>query len=154
MKKHKNGWSQGEYNLVNPSKYVGNKPPFYRSSWEQRVMYYLDNNINVLKWGSENVIIPYLFEVDGQVHRYYIDFYAKIKDRNGNIKQYLMEVKPKKQRNQPKPPKKKTKKAMQNYKIALHTYIKNQNKWAAAVQFCKKKGLIWKILDEGNIFNG
>mgnify|MGYP003642564316 CR=1 FL=1 len=36
----------------------------YRSSWEQKFMIHLDNNPNVVKWNSEEVIINYVwFEV-------------------------------------------------------------------------------------------
>ena len=32
---------------------------YYRSSWEIRVMTWLDNNPNITKWGAECMAIPY-----------------------------------------------------------------------------------------------
>jgi len=36
-------FAQGKYVLKNPDKYIGNKTPTYRSSWEWAVMNMCDN---------------------------------------------------------------------------------------------------------------
>ena len=59
-------------------------------------MIYCDTNNSVLEWGSEEIIIPYLSPMDGKVHRYFPDFYIKIRQRNGSIKKMIIEIKPKK----------------------------------------------------------
>ena len=93
-----------KYKIENPSKYIGDPTKIIcRSLWERRVCKYLDENINVLRWGSEELIIPYYSPVDKKNHRYYPDFIAEIKDKSGNIKTYVIEVKPKKQTKPPKP---------------------------------------------------
>ena len=50
---------KGFYKLKNPNKYNGSHPIIFRSSWEYSVMKWLDENLNILKWGSETVIVPY-----------------------------------------------------------------------------------------------
>ena len=57
---------QGTYKPMNPEKYIGNKDPYYRSSWEKKAMVYFDSNSNVLAWGSETIAIPYfsIFDIN------------------------------------------------------------------------------------------
>ena len=52
-------YSQGKYQILNPSKYSGKKEPTYRSSWEFTFMTFCDNNPAVEQWASEPVKIPY-----------------------------------------------------------------------------------------------
>ena len=74
-------------------------------------MVYCDTNDSVIEWGSEEVIIPYLSPWDGRIHRYFPDFYIKIKQHDGSVKKFIIEIKPKKQCSPPeKKPKRKTKK--------------------------------------------
>jgi hypothetical protein len=58
------------------------------------VMQKLDEHPDVLEWSSEEVVIPYRSPIDGKVHRYFVDFWVKKKDRSGNIICDLIEVKP------------------------------------------------------------
>ena len=69
-----------------------------------------DLNENILAWGSENIIIPYLNPLDGKVHRYFVDNYIVFKDRNGNKNKFLIEIKPSKQTQRPVKTKYKNKK--------------------------------------------
>ena len=73
-------------------------------------MVWCDKNENVLQWGSEEIVIPYISPVDRRVHRYFPDFYVKAKTRDERIKKYIVEVKPEKQCQAPKRPKRQTKK--------------------------------------------
>jgi AAA15 family ATPase/GTPase len=141
-------WSQGEYKLKNPEKYKGTLPVVYRSSWEQRVFYFLDTHPSILEWGSESVVIPYKSPIDNQIHRYFVDLHFKVKNKNGEIKNYLIEIKPKKQTEPPKEPKRKTQKALERYKQEQLEYIKNQAKWEAAKKWAKNKGYIFQIWTE------
>ena len=72
----------------------------YRSLWERKFMTFCDNNSSVIEWGSEEVVIPYRSPLDGKVHRYYVDFYIKVRTTKNEIKEYLIEIKPKKQTTQ------------------------------------------------------
>lgn len=138
---------QGYYELINESKYVGPKPIIYRSSWERKVSIYCDTHPEVIKWSSEPFGIKYFNILDQKYHTYYPDYYMKI-NRDGIIKEYLVEVKPKAQLKKPKPPKRKTKKAVINFKKAYHTYIVNMCKYKATKQYAKERGLEVLLLTE------
>ena len=102
---------RGKYLPSNPKKYVGNPSQvIYRSLWERKLMVYCDTHDKVIEWGSEEIIIPYMSPWDGKLHRYFPDFYMKVKQANGNIKRFIIEVKPKYQcQSPPTAPKRKTK---------------------------------------------
>ena len=137
-----------KYKTQNPSKYIGNPSKIIcRSLWERRVCKYLDENVNVLRWGSEEISIPYYSPVDKKNHKYYPDFIAEIKSPEGEIKTYVIEVKPKKQTIPPK--KKKTN--SRSYIRECITYTINEAKWNAAKKFCKKREWDFIILTEDDI---
>ena len=76
---------------------------YYRSSWEKKIMTWLDNNKSIIKWGAECIRIPYQmthFENgDSKIkeHSYYPDFYYEIKLSDGRIDRVIAEVKPMKE---------------------------------------------------------
>ena len=135
-------WRQGEFVPNNKEKFIGTKAT-YRSGLELKFFRFCDNNKNVLKWGSENVIVPYTSPLDGRVHRYYVDNYVVIKEGN-DIKKYLVEIKPSKQT---KPPQTKYRKK-QHLLYEQKNYVINQAKWEAAKKYGKKRGLTFIILTE------
>jgi len=138
---------KGKYIPKNPEKYIGDITDIvYRSSWERRLMKFLDYNQNVISWSSEEAIIRYISPIDNKMHRYFIDAYAKIKTKNG-VKTYLIEVKPKHQTIPPKTPKRITK----QYKEALKTYSVNLAKWDAAKKVCEEKDWQFMILTEDHL---
>ena len=70
----------GRYIPSNKKKYKGNPTTiYYRSLWERKFMVYCDKNPRILEWGSEELIIPYRLPTDGRIHRYFPDFYVKVK---------------------------------------------------------------------------
>ena len=80
----------------NPQKYRGDHTNIiYRSSWECKVMSWLDNNDNILSWASEELIVPYISPVDNRKHRYFPDFIVKARTKDGTVKTMMLEVKPK-----------------------------------------------------------
>ena len=107
-------------------------------------MNWCDKNENILEWASEEFWIPYLSPIDNRVHRYFPDFYLKVKEQNGTIKKYVIEVKPLKQTVEPQPPKRRTKK----YLYEAMEYAKNQAKWKAAREFCEDRRYEFKIITE------
>ena len=138
---------KGKYIPKNPEKYVGDITNIvYRSSWERRLIKFLDENPSVLKWGSEEAVIPYVSPVDNKIHRYFTDAYAKIKTKTG-IKTYLIEVKPKHQTVPPKKPKRMSKR----YQEALKTYAINEAKWQAAKRVCDERDWNFLILTEDHL---
>ena len=139
---------KGRYNPVNPKKYKGNPQNIiYRSLWERKFMVYCDTNDKVLEWGSEEIIIPYVSPWDGKVHRYFPDFYIKVKQSNGNIKKFIIEVKPKKQTRPPKPVVRKTKRWIKE----VRTFGINEAKWKHATKWCKNNDMEFKILTEDDL---
>ena len=136
---------KGRYTPKNPKKYKGDYHNIvYRSLWERKFMVYCDNSDNILEWGSEEIIIPYLSPWDGKLHRYFPDFYIKVRQASGNIKKFIIEVKPKKQTKPPKPVHRKTKKWLNEVK----TYSINEAKWKSASKWCSDNDMEFKILTE------
>lgn len=139
--------------------------PKYKSSFEARMMWWLDTNNKVTKWAYEPFFIDYYMVLpkgmpdylaqilDGKKHKYYIDFYVELVDVNGTKTCYIIEIKPKKMLYRPQEPKKKTKKSTNRYIQDMKEYIKNCNKWEAATEYCAKKGFTFKVLTEENLFN-
>ena len=117
---------RGTFTPKNTSKYKGNASNIiYRSSWELRVMKYLDENPNVIWWASEELPIPYISPVDKRYHRYFVDFVIQVKEKDGTIQTYMVEIKP--HRKCQEPPKKK--KVTKSY---LHDVVEwqiNKSKW-------------------------
>ena len=75
---------KGKYQPINPGKYIGNPTKcIYRSLWERKFMNWCDKSKSVIRWGSEEVIVPYVSPVDRRRHRYYRDFIIGTMDRNG-----------------------------------------------------------------------
>ena len=77
---------KGKYKPRNRSKYKGDPTKIiYRSLWERRFMVWCDENPNVIKWASEEVVIPYRSPLDRRIHKYYPDFWVKTKKHDGLI---------------------------------------------------------------------
>lgn len=145
---------KGTYTPRNPEKYVGKGEPYFRSSWEKRCFYYFDTNKNILEWASENIAIQYFYPLDNKNHRYYPDIYCKVRKKDGDTATYVIEIKPYAQSVKPKPPKNKSAKAMRNYNNARQVVLKNEFKWKAAEEYCKKKGFTFRVITEKQIFPG
>jgi hypothetical protein len=122
-----------------PKKYYGERPIIYRSSLELKYMISLERNNNIQKWSSEKVVIPYLMQekIDGKVvtkkHSYYTDFIVHM--NSGQV--FVIEIKPLSQ--SPR-----YKKQIQTDPVAY----KNACKWKAAIDWCKQKGYIFKVITE------
>jgi len=129
----------------NPHKYQGNPNNIIcRSSWERRFCMWCDTNESVIQWASEEFSIPYIKPTDGKVHRYYPDFLCKVKQQDGTIKNWIVEVKPKKQCSPPVQGKRVTK----SYVYECTQYAVNEAKWKAAEEFALDNNAIFKIITE------
>jgi len=111
-------------------------------------MIYCDKTKAILKWSSEEIIIPYISPLDGRVHRYFPDFYIKMIDKNGRVREKIIEVKPEAQTKPPKTPKRKTK----SYINAVRTWGVNEAKWKAANIFCDDRNYEFDILTERHLY--
>ena len=132
--KHRNKYKGDSENVV------------YRSSWELRVMKWLDENPSVIWWASEELIIRYKSPIDQKMHRYFPDFIVRLKHKNGAESTVVIELKPQKQTVKPVQ-KRKTNRFLQE----AATYAVNQEKWRAADLFCKEHGWQFKVLTEKDI---
>ncbi len=143
----KSKYHQGIFVPVHPEKYVGKSQISYRSSWELRLMKWLDNHQSIICWNSEDFIVKYVSPIDNRQHKYYIDFVAKMKLRDGSEKTYAIEVKPLKEM---LPPSNKIKNK-QRLLTETTTYIVNQAKWTTAKEYCMKIGIEFIVLNENDL---
>tara|TARA_B100000427_G_scaffold228515_1_gene191866 strand:- start:3142 stop:3576 length:435 start_codon:yes stop_codon:yes gene_type:complete len=136
---------KGKFRPSKPKKYKGDPTNIvYRSLWELKFMNYCDSNPSIIKWSSEEVIIPYRSPIDNRYHRYFPDFYIKVRESDGNISEKIIEIKPAKEVKEPKKQKTRTKR----YVTEVMTYAKNISKWEAAEEFCKDRKWKFQIMTE------
>lgn len=134
----------GKWKPKNIKKYSGDYTKItYRSLWEKYCFDWCDHSSEVKYWHSEETVIPYLYDVDKRYHRYFMDL--KITFTNG--KTILVEIKPDKETRPPVFNGKKTKK----YINEGLTYVKNHNKWEAAVSYAKDRGWEFQIWTEHDL---
>lgn len=130
----------GKYKVKNRSKYSGDPDTvIYRSSWEKAVFNWCDNEPTVKSWSSEEVVVPYYWDIDKKYHRYFVDL--KVTFTNG--KTHLIEIKPDKETKPPKRPDK-----SKRYISEALTYTKNACKWEAAESYAKDRGWIFEVWTE------
>lgn len=133
----------------NPEKYSGDlKQIIYRSSWERKFMIYCDRTESIIAWSSEALAIPYINPIDKRQHNYNIDFIIRVKQKDGNEQDFIIEVKPESQTKRPKPPKMKRTSVLNRYNKELKEYIVNISKWKAAKEYAKSNNLKFKIITE------
>ena len=136
---------QGRFVPKHPEKYVGDVNNIvFRSSWELKMMKWLDETPAILKYSSEELKIPYRSPKDGELHRYYPDFLIEYVTKDGEIKKALLEVKPEKETQPPKG-------GGRNYQQRAITYAVNQSKWKAATAFAKQNGMEFLVLTEHHL---
>lgn len=134
---------KGKYQVKNINKYNGNYDKvFYRSSWELRFFNYCDKNPDILKWSSEEIVIPYKSPIDGRWHRYFPDVWLKTSKDT-----FLIEIKPFKETQEPK----KRSRVTKQYLNEVKTYGININKWKAAEEYCKDRMWKFKIITENEL---
>lgn len=136
-------YAKGKFTPKNPDKYIGKNQPRYRSSWELVFMNFCDNNKNIIKWASESIHVPYRNPLTGKQTIYVPDFFVLYEDKFGNKKAEVIEIKPKKQSLI------ESKVTSARDKAAV---VLNHAKWKAANEFCKRSGLVFRVITEDQIF--
>lgn len=137
---------KGRYKPQNPQKYDGDPTTIiYRSLLERRFMVYCDNKSHILKWSSEEVVIPYVSPLDNRVHRYFVDFMIQYRDASGSLRTVLVEVKPKSQTSPPKRPQGKPTRRFIN---EVKTWGVNEAKWKAALEYCTDRKWHFQLITE------
>lgn len=134
---------KGKYRVKNINKYAGDHTKVtYRSLWERNAFRWCDSSPRVSKWNSEEVVVPYLCQLDKKMHRYYTDLLVCL---DGEV--ILVEIKPKKETTPPKKPTRTTKR----YVNEVTTYIKNTDKWTHAKVYAEKRGWKFEIWTEDTL---
>lgn len=136
-------YAQGFYEVKNPQKYIGNGKPKYRSGWELTFMMFCDNNEKIINWASESIRIPYKNPLTGKQTIYVPDFFVVYQNKFGKVQAELVEIKPKKQTIIQE------KITSARDKLAI---IVNHAKWQAAQAWCKNKGIVFRVINEDQIF--
>lgn len=136
-------FAQGAYIVKNPQKYVGKGTPRYRSGWEHAFMRFCDNNEHILQWASESISIPYRNPITGKQSIYVPDFLITYRTRNNTMIAEVIEIKPKKQSVVES-----KMKANERAIVAV-----NYAKWDAATKWCKKQGLLFRVVTEDQLFH-
>ena len=137
-------FAQGRFEMKNPDKYVGKRTPLARSSWEFVFMRMLDENPGVINWASESIQIPYQDPLTGRYTIYVPDFFMVYADKSGKKHAEVIEVKPASQT---------FREQVGKSKYNQEQYVKNLAKWEAATAWCKQQGLVFRVVNEGDIFH-
>jgi len=137
-------WAKGLYEVAHKEKYIGKSRPIYRSSWELQFMRFCDNHTSITQWASEPLRIPYLHPFTGKKTTYVPDFLIQYQDKNGAVKTEVIEVKPASQA---------IREATGRSKMNQAHYLVNQAKWAAAKDFCKQQGMLFRVITENEMFH-
>ena len=139
------GYVTAVYVPKNPQKYNGKYPIKLKSSWEiDFVVKDCDLNPNCIRWSYEPVQIPYYDPVTNKQKVYVPDFMFTFLTASGHIKTMLLEIKP-----------------MHEYlrgyaksKADAAVQARNASKFEAAIAWCIRRGIEFKILTEADIFIG
>ena len=140
----KKAFASGRFIPKNPGKYVGKSASniMFRSSWELHFFKWLDTNNAVLRWGSEELAIPYVSPADGRVHRYFPDMIVMYIGADGQIKKEIIEIKPYAQ-------------SVAKPGMSLHDAQAlqiNEAKWKYAADFASRNGAVFRVLTEKTMF--
>lgn len=135
-------FNQGVYRPKNPAKYVGTLPITYRSAWELTFMNLCDQHPNILQWASESIKIPYQHPLTGKWHQYIPDFFIIYIDKNGKKHGDIIEIKPMSQ----------TVEEAARSKRDKAAFVINQAKWKAAMEWCRKQGLNFRVMTEQQLY--
>ena len=136
-------FAQGIYQVTNKNKYVGKKEPRYRSGWEHAFMRFCDNNDNIVQWASEAIQIPYRHPLTGKNTIYVPDFFIVYRTKDNQTRAEVVEIKPKKQS------------VLESKANARDRAIVavNYAKWDAATKWCRRQGLMFRVITEDDIFH-
>jgi hypothetical protein len=135
-------YHQGKYTIKNPQKYSGKGEPTFRSSWEFTFMNFCDDNPSVVAWASEPCKITYQNPLNGKVTAYVPDFVIVYMDKAGQKKAELVEIKPATQ----------SKPDLARRRTDKMAVVQNYAKWDAATKWANKRGMRFRVLNEGDIY--
>ena len=117
------------------------QPIVYRSGWEKQFAEWCDSTDAIIRWGSEVIRILYKDPIKNKMSFYTPDFYIEYLDNNKKLKKVLIEIKPLKETT--------LKESSNGYDKLM--VAKNSMKWAAAINYCKKRDIEFKVMHERNL---
>jgi hypothetical protein len=134
---------------TNPQKYIGPNihKIWYRSSWEHTMMMTLDNHPDVIAWQSEGMNIFYENPFTKRTKPYVPDFVVVYRTRGNKQMVEMIEVKPKSEMPGYRPGLRET---VSQYKLAVQAI--NAAKWKAAMVFCARRGWVFRVACEDELF--
>ena len=141
---------KSKFKHKNPQNYIGNSANIIcRSLWERTFCKYLDENQNIIRWSSEELVIPYVSPIDDKIHRYYPDFLFEMK-KNNMVETLVVEIKPAKQTEEPI----RGKKSKKTFLTETVQFQINKSKWESAKKLCHANGWKFVVLTEKDLFKG
>jgi hypothetical protein len=127
-----------------PEKYIGDPNKiFFRSSWEITAMKFWDTRPDVLKWSSEEIVIPYLSPKDNAIHKYFPDFYVELLDVHKVLNKWVVEVKPLHESDS----------QFAKGDRSKDSLAVNTAKWTAAAIYCESRGMNFRVVTERSLFH-
>lgn len=147
QKPHNKRWRQGFYIPKKPLKWINimetsePQPIVFRSGWEQQFYKWMDETTAIYRCGVEIIKILYKDPIKNRMSYYVPDAYMEYLDDLKRPHKVLIEIKPLKETSL-----KETSNGYDKLMVA-----KNSMKWAAAIQYCKKRGIEFKVMHEHNL---
>ena len=137
-------WANGLYTVKNKEKYIGNKSPRYRSSWERSFFLFCDNHPAVIQWASEAIQVPYRNPLSGKQSIYIPDVFVMFQDKDGKQRSELIEIKPSSQVML------EANRKMSEKDRAVIAI--NHAKWKAAAAWCRFRNMTFRVVTEKDLF--
>ena len=106
-------------------------------------MRFCATNESIIECASEPLLTPYRCPLTNRVTSYVPDFLIKYVDKTNRIHVELIEIKPQNQTL--------AEKVGKNKRNQIE-FTRNLAKWKAAQEFCKAKGIVFRILNETDLF--
>ena len=131
---------QGYYRVMDKTRCI-NRSAFveYKSMLELVMIKKLEGKKYIKRWGIETFVIPY--KLKGKNHRYFMDFYIEIENKDGSLRKILIETKDDKNIQSYRLFKakgitpKQGKKSASNWKYEIEDFLRNVAKWEATERF-------------------
>ena len=132
---------KGTFKITKPEKYNGDpNKVIFRSLWERNAFRWCEASDKVVRWNSEDVVIPYICETDKKPHRYHIDLCIEWADGTT----VLVEIKPASQTTLEMAGKSMGKKKQ---------VVINMAKWEAARAYAKQHKIRFRVVSEEQLFH-
>ena len=146
-KPHNKRWKQGFFLPQHPLKWINimetqeTQPIVFRSGWEKQFYEWMDSTPAIYRCGVEIIKILYKDPIKNRMSFYIPDAYMEYLDNLKRPRKVLVEIKPLKEAS--------LKESSNGYDKLM--VAKNAMKWSAAIQYCKKRGIEFKVMHEHNL---